>query len=246
MFKKIVYLAISILTLALFSTFIPKDEVSAAPTCEINPIITTNVIGEPSLVRIINITAPGTYTVELIWEEETSPGVIVDAHINTLTQSANPGTSLLDFLFPETNFENPGTYRFKATDVGSGNSCTNSPLSIAVLDKPTNNLGTCEGFIDCLKDIENPGDVDTKFSASGLIGKIVSAFLPIILGLSGFVAVIFIIISGIQFITSSGNPEGAAAARGRLIFALVGFGLIVMAYVILKIVDQIFLGEVIT
>lgn len=71
---------------------------------------------------------------------------------------------------------------------------------------------------------------------------ILSIFLPAIFGIAGFITVIVIVISGIQFILSSGNPEGAAAARGRLIYALVGFALIVLAFAILQIVNRLFLG----
>jgi len=81
-----------------------------------------------------------------------------------------------------------------------------------------------------------------NFTASGLVGQVVSAFLPIILGIAGFIAVIMIVISGIQFITSSGNPEAAAAARGRLTFAIIGFIIIILSYAILQIIDKLFLG----
>ena len=81
-----------------------------------------------------------------------------------------------------------------------------------------------------------------SFTAQGFIGQLLTAILPIILGIAGFLTVIFIVISGIQFMTSSGNPEAAAAARSRLIFAIVGFVLIILAFAITQIVDRIFLG----
>ena len=87
-------------------------------------------------------------------------------------------------------------------------------------------------------------DAETKggFSAPGLIGQIVSKLLGPILIIAGFLTVIFIVISGIQFATSSGNPEAAAGAKNRLIFAIIGFVIIVLAYSILQIVDKLFLG----
>lgn len=75
-----------------------------------------------------------------------------------------------------------------------------------------------------------------------LITLLISRLLPVALGLAGFLTVIVIVISGIQFASSSGNPEAAAAARGRLTFALVGFGLIILSYAIARIVDRAFLG----
>lgn len=73
-------------------------------------------------------------------------------------------------------------------------------------------------------------------------GGIISAFLPYVFGIAGFLSIIIIVISGIQFITSSGNPEAAASARNRLIFALIGLAIIILAFAILQIVDKLFLG----
>lgn len=86
--------------------------------------------------------------------------------------------------------------------------------------------------------ISGPVDNCNLNTPAGLI----SAFLPAILGIAGFLTVIFIVISGIQFILSSGNPEAAAGAKNRLIYALVGFALIVLAFAILQIVNRLFLG----
>lgn len=81
------------------------------------------------------------------------------------------------------------------------------------------------------------------FTHSGLVGQIVGKILPVILILGGFITVIVIIISGIQFITSGGNPEAANAARGRLTYAIIGFVIIILAFAILQIVNKIFLGN---
>lgn len=97
----------------------------------------------------------------------------------------------------------------------------------------------CEGgFLACLTQIESP---TTAFSETGLVGAVFSSILPIIIGLGGFLTVILIVVSGIQFVTSSGNPEAAAAARGRLTFAIIGFALLVLAFAITQIVDNVFL-----
>lgn len=82
-----------------------------------------------------------------------------------------------------------------------------------------------------------------KFRAEGLPAKIVSEVLPIILVLGGFLAVVVIVISGIQFVLSGGNPEGAAAAKNRLIYAIVGFIIIILAFAVLQIVNRLFLGN---
>lgn len=100
-------------------------------------------------------------------------------------------------------------------------------------------------IIDLFAQVElPPSDVETEggFTASGFITELINEFAGPVLIIAGFIAVIMIIVSGIQFMTSSGNPEAAAAARGRLIFALIGFALIVLSYVVLQFVNQQFLG----
>ncbi len=121
------------------------------------------------------------------------------------------------------------------------------PITLTLFLLPTASLTIlfsdafgCSSFLDCLGGIANPAP--NYPSHEGFIGKLVSDFLPAILGLLGFLTIIMIFISGIQFITSSGNPEGAAAARGRLTYALVGFILVVLAFSILQIVNSVFLG----
>lgn len=88
-----------------------------------------------------------------------------------------------------------------------------------------------------------PNSPVAGFTPEGFIGQLISKILPIVLGLGGFATVIIIVISGIQFVTSSGNPEAAAAARSRLIFALIGFALIILAFAITQIINTIFLGS---
>lgn len=72
-----------------------------------------------------------------------------------------------------------------------------------------------------------------------------SEILPIVLGIAGFITVIIIVISGIQFITSSGNPEAATAAKNRLVYAIVGFVVIILAFAALQIINALFLGTTI-
>lgn len=55
---------------------------------------------------------------------------------------------------------------------------------------------------------------------------------------------IMFIIGAFQYITSIGNPERIKKAQGTLKFALFGFILFMSAFLILKIIDVLFLGGV--
>ena len=98
---------------------------------------------------------------------------------------------------------------------------------------------SCTSFLNCLQGIAIPGLNITQ--EAGLPARIINLFLPAILGIAGFATVIVIIISGLQFVTSGGNPEAAASAKSRLIAALIGFAVIILAFAILQIIDQLFL-----
>jgi hypothetical protein len=103
----------------------------------------------------------------------------------------------------------------------------------------TSEADQCDDFGECTTGVESGVQ---GFSEDGLIGQIISKALPIILSIGGILTVIIIVISGIQFITSGGNPDAAGAARNRLTYAIIGFIVIILAFAILQIVNTIFLG----
>lgn len=94
-------------------------------------------------------------------------------------------------------------------------------------------------FLDCISQINVPG-IKPDF-AFGSLPPVINRFLPVVLTIAGFITVIIIIISGIEFITSSGNPEAAGKARSRLTYAIIGFIVILLSFAALQIVDYLFL-----
>jgi hypothetical protein len=71
---------------------------------------------------------------------------------------------------------------------------------------------TTDGLGQCVPDFHFPND----------IWAVALAVIDMLLWVAGIVAVISIIIAGVNFITSAGNPENAASARRRLVNALLG------------------------
>lgn len=128
-----------------------------------------------------------------------------------------------------------------ATACPDGHTFTTDASGGVLCVHPIAGTPTGSGFRDNTN-IPVPG-LKSNFTEQGLAGKIITEILPIILGIAGFITAIMIIVSGIQFITSSGNPEAANAARGRLVYALIGFGVIVLAFAALQIINAIFLGN---
>lgn len=73
-----------------------------------------------------------------------------------------------------------------------------------------------------------------------LINKIVSFVFPLAL-----IALLFVFIwGGYGYLLSRGNPEKLKAARARLTTGIIGFVLLILSYLIVRLVAQIFgLGE---
>lgn len=64
----------------------------------------------------------------------------------------------------------------------------------------------------------------------------VTTIIQIVFGVIGAFAVIIIIVAGIQFITSNGDPQGVARARQAIIYAAVGLAVAVSAEAIVTFV----------
>ncbi len=89
---------------------------------------------------------------------------------------------------------------------------------------------------DCVK-IGNPVSGSTNCvdntGSSGALGNYLKDILKYVGGLFGIAVVLMIVISGIQYITSSGNEKAVQAARGRLVNAVIGLVLFLMMFGIL-------------
>ena len=66
-----------------------------------------------------------------------------------------------------------------------------------------------------------------------------TSILQIVFGIIGSVAVLIIVIAGLQLITSGGNPESVKKARDTILYAVVGLVIVVSA----EIIVTFFLGK---
>jgi len=69
---------------------------------------------------------------------------------------------------------------------------------------------------------------------------ILSDFLEWILGLAGSIALLALIIAGIMYMTSTGNPNKAKKAKGFVLVIIGGLILILLSYSILILIKTIF------
>ncbi len=87
------------------------------------------------------------------------------------------------------------------------------------------------GLTDDKCNIQGPKDGLPKF-----IWKIALNLLDIGLQLVGYVSVIFIILGGFKYMTSTGSPDGIAKARSTILNAIIGLGISIFSVAIVNIV----------
>lgn len=73
---------------------------------------------------------------------------------------------------------------------------------------------------------------DRSDNAQSMVGPIVSTLLFVV----GIVSVIVIIIGGIMYITSAGDPGRAKKAKDTIMYAVIGLVVAIMAYAIVDFV----------
>lgn len=72
-------------------------------------------------------------------------------------------------------------------------------------------------------------------------GRLASDILLILISIVAALSLIFIIIAGIKFVTSSGDEKKLASATSTLTYAIIGLVVAILAFVIIRIV-QFFFG----
>lgn len=82
-------------------------------------------------------------------------------------------------------------------------------------------------------------------AASGDIAQVetfIRNIIKVIAGLAGLVATGFFVVGGFTYITSSGNPEHLDRAKRTLLWAAIGLGITIAAFVISNIITDIATG----
>lgn len=82
--------------------------------------------------------------------------------------------------------------------------------------------------------IIDSGDLDipkTEASAGSLQSILSSVFL-----LAGGIAVIFVIVGGLKYVLSAGDPSQTAKAKDTILYAVIGLVVSLLAFVIVRLV----------
>lgn len=72
----------------------------------------------------------------------------------------------------------------------------------------------------------------------------ISVIINVILGLLGLIAVIFIILGGVTFVTSSGDPGKVKKGKDTILYGVIGLVVALLAYAIVNFVlTSVFSGK---
>lgn len=96
--------------------------------------------------------------------------------------------------------------------------------------------------------MNNPTSLDVVSWNSGLpawftqvdIAFFINATLKFVFPLAAILLLIYLISGGLQMMTSRGDPKAMQGAQGKITSALIGFIIVILAYYIVKLINQIF------
>jgi hypothetical protein len=65
--------------------------------------------------------------------------------------------------------------------------------------------------------------------ASSGVGTLITLLIPYIFEAAALLLLIYFLLGGLQLMTSRGDPKGIQAAQGKIVNALIGFAIILLA-----------------
>ncbi len=71
------------------------------------------------------------------------------------------------------------------------------------------------------------------------LGGLVSAFLPVIISISGLALFAYLLMGGLKYITSGGDEKAVAEARKIITNAVVGMLIVFVAFWIIRILETV-------
>ena len=102
--------------------------------------------------------------------------------------------------------------------------------SIAYASSPASKAEVCQG----IGTITGTGSCDSLTSSKKSIDNIAALVLNLLSAIVGLIAVIFIIIGGMRYVTSAGNPQTTNDAKNTILYAIIGIFIVVLAQIIVK------------
>lgn len=79
-----------------------------------------------------------------------------------------------------------------------------------------------------------------SFNVNTSVGGLISRILPYIFAAAGIALLVYLVLGGLQMMTSRGDPKAMQSAQAKITNALIGFILVFLAFTIVQLVGQLF------
>ena len=74
---------------------------------------------------------------------------------------------------------------------------------------------------------------------NGTLGNLITVVLPYVFGAAGILLLIYLVLGGLEMMTSKGEPKAMQSAQGKITNALIGFIIVIFAFVIVQLFGQL-------
>ena len=88
-----------------------------------------------------------------------------------------------------------------------------------------------------IKGVFQPARDIAGYQTSSGFGVLAGDILLILTSIAAALSLMFIVIAGIKFVTSGGDPKKLASASSTLTYAIIGLAVTILAFVILRVVQ---------
>jgi len=75
--------------------------------------------------------------------------------------------------------------------------------------------------------------------ASLSVGGIITNILPYIFGAAGIALLVYLVLGGLQMMTSRGDPKAMQSAQGKITNAVIGFVIIIIASFVVLLIGEL-------
>lgn len=72
------------------------------------------------------------------------------------------------------------------------------------------------------------------------LGDLINRLLPFMITFAGIILLLVFIWGGYDFITSQGNPEKVKSAQAKITTGIIGFILLIVSYLLVRLIAKIF------
>ncbi len=71
------------------------------------------------------------------------------------------------------------------------------------------------------------------------IGEIITSLLTYVFSATAIILLIYLVLAGLQLMTSRGDPKAVQVAQAKITTSLIGFVIVFMAYALVRLLGQI-------